>query len=1017
MPAEQNNLTEPSRTLPPRENSIISLENNVVIEPVAVPLYNNSVLNSDASLNIYPDVSHNSSSDSDLSNDIFINSGQSSEQKNIIKFGLTNARSLWRKLPSLYDLFEEVGLAFSIVTETWFYSSPALDRVQNDALHGHGLDMINYTRKPEKQKNRGGGVSIIFNKNKVSFSRYNAKTSGRELIVARGKILNNTRPCFVLAAYISTRLKPKQKNDFVENICLILLDLKTKFVDPLIIVAGDFNGADTSPIMTDFPDMSCNSSLPTRAGINLDYAITNLDSLEISLRGPLVNLETGTPSDHDFLLHAAELKHVHRFKWITTKRRKLSPAAIKRAADRINDIVWENLLPTLEDPEQYVAEFHAAIQRVCDEEIPWEDSRRKSTDDPWITDEIRKKIRQRKSVYRREERSRKWKKLKRKTDAMIKASRKKYYRRELEKLKQPGLLPFKVLNEMKVKERPPAWTLEGMFPDLTAEQVLERAADFFSGISSEFSAIKDTDIPLTYDRELPLLTVSEVSETLAGMKKPKSYTSIDIPYQVLSHCYDSMASAITPVINLMRVNGWWPAIWRAEEVTVIPKTTTPTDLNQTRNISCTSVFSKLAETFLLEDLNREVALPTNQYGGKKGIGTDHLLCDLVTGIIKGIDDGISCANVMSLDFAKAFNRMSHSKCISSLAHMGASNQTIRMVFGFLSERTMRIKSGGSFSLPRNCPGGAPQGTKVGNFLFAVTVASLDNPEAGPEVSETGSFSMDDCRRSSSSDSSIDVEKYDRTVDFSLNVGPYDRRYLRNPNPLNDTPLHPYTQMWDRARVEGLISPPPRWDKSGVESFNYVDDQTLLEFSPISTAVSDISTKKESRHVHAQKLSSEYIRTESWAEEIGMKLNLKKTQLLCVSDSINYEIDAYLRLGNEIIVSQPTLKILGYHLGRRPDASAQYDAIRRAAAARSWSIRHLKKSGIPCHDLVAVYKSFVRSAIEYASNVYGGLLTESQSSGIERIQANVMRVIYGPKLSYAKSLQRAGIPTLEERRRL
>ena len=46
--------------------------------------------------------------------------------------------------------------------------------------------------------------------------------------------------------------------------------------------------------------------------------------------------------------------------------------------------------------------------------------RRKSSDCPWVNNRIRKLIRRRKGVYRREGRSGKWRRLKRITDELIK---------------------------------------------------------------------------------------------------------------------------------------------------------------------------------------------------------------------------------------------------------------------------------------------------------------------------------------------------------------------------------------------------------------------------------------------------------------------------------------------------------------------------------------------------------------------------------------------------------------------
>ena len=46
----------------------------------------------------------------------------------------------------------------------------------------------------------------------------------------------------------------------------------------------------------------------------------------------------------------------------------------------------------------------------------------------------------------------------------------------------------------------------------------------------------------------------------------------------------------------------WPKSWKSETVTLIPKKSSPTDLSQVRNLSCTPLFSKLLESFILEEL-------------------------------------------------------------------------------------------------------------------------------------------------------------------------------------------------------------------------------------------------------------------------------------------------------------------------------------------------------------------------------------------------------------------------------
>ena len=64
--------------------------------------------------------------------------------------------------------------------------------------------------------------------------------------------------------------------------------------------------------------------------------------------------------------------------------------------------------------------------------------KRKSTDDPWITEKIRKKIRQRKKIFKKQGRSKAWKKLKKITTKMIKFRREQYMERHKILITSPG---------------------------------------------------------------------------------------------------------------------------------------------------------------------------------------------------------------------------------------------------------------------------------------------------------------------------------------------------------------------------------------------------------------------------------------------------------------------------------------------------------------------------------------------------------------------------------------------------
>lgn len=934
-----------------------------------------------------------------------------------LNFIITNARSLWGKIKSAFDYFTELELHCAIICETWFYDCPAFDNLKRDARLGSSIEMINYVRKRKGNKNKGGGVSILFNRLKISLKKFAVKTKGFEFVIGRGKIPNNTRPVFIIGAYISTRLKKKEVEDMIECIGMAVLKIKTEASSPYIIIGGDFNRADFTQLLTDYPDLCVSPSPPTRGNAVLDLALTNFrDEIQATqIRQPLHNEEAETVSDHLVVHYEANLRHIHEFRRIKQKYRPMSNEKIEAAVRRIKMTVWEEVLPTMSNPDEYVAAFHKYIVEVCEEEIPWKSTWVKSTDEPWVTDALRRQVKKRQGIFREQGRIGAWKDFKKLTRRMTRNAKKSFYDDQVEKMKTPGVLPFKAIKRLKDGEAKEQWEIQALFPGRGDEEILEETATYFSAISQEFEDVRLEDIPPAPMRTLPLLDVEYVSECMKNMKKPTSYISIDIPPAVVNQSTAALSTALAPVYNLMRRSEWWPSLWKTEEVSIIPKVANPESLDQTRNISCTSMFSKLGEEFMLMELHKEVSLSERQFGGKRGCGTEHLLAEMSTDIVEALEDNRNCVALMSLDYSKAFNRMNHAHCIRNLAKKGATTQVLKMVYAFLSNRSMKIKISGKFSQPTRTPGGAPQGTKSGNFLFSIATDDLNRDPT--DVLETDSFSMENSNNENTSGCDESNTRYDQTADFSFNVARYDGRLTRKGNPLDETAPHQLLQAWDRNQIEATLGGPVNCRKRPMITYKYVDDQTVLEVCPISLAVSSISTGKEKRFVHMTGLSDEYTYTERAAGDLGMKLNLNKTQVLCISEAKNYVINAYLNVNNSIIEGTESMKVLGYILDTTTGASAQVRDIIGKTANRSWSIRHLIRAGVGQTHLVQIYAAFVRSAIEYGSNVYGGYLTKLQEEMIERLQANILKSIYGLRVSYRTCLVLANLPTLKKRREL
>ena len=70
--------------------------------------------------------------------------------------------------------------------------------------------------------------------------------------------------------------------------------------------------------------------------------------------------------------------------------------------------------------------------------------------------------------------------------------------------------------------------------------------------------------------------------------------------------------------------------------------------------------------------------------------------------------------------------MDHNVCVRALAECGASTESIRMIAAFLDSRRMRVKMNRTLSTERRVLGGSPQGTKLGNFLFILTINCIED---------------------------------------------------------------------------------------------------------------------------------------------------------------------------------------------------------------------------------------------------------------------------------------------------
>ena len=122
----------------------------------------------------------------------------------------------------------------------------------------------------------------------------------------------------------------------------------------------------------------------------------------------------------------------------------------------------------------------------------------------------------------------------------------------------------------------------------------------------------------------------------------------------------------------------------------------------------------------------------------------------------------------------------------------------------------------------------------------------------------------------------------------------------------------------------------------------------------------------------------------------------------------------LVVGNNGIERVSTYKILGVFIHSDLKLNSHVDYIYKTACKKLYFIRILRRAGVDLGSLLEVYKSSVRSVLEYAVPVWQSI-PGYLSDKIESIQKRALKIIFPCADSYSDALQLAQEETLVCRR--
>lgn len=538
------------------------------------------------------------------------------------------------------------------------------------------------------------------------------------------------------------------------SLCLNYLTVKYNYV----ILCGDFNidnfssSFETNMLNDIFDCYSLRNTLsePSRVFTNvngvttysaIDYMVTNLPSGLYK-----VDMIQEQISDH-YAQKISVITNNEPSNNESTIRsyRDLSEENILKFRHSIAKSDWNSVYT--EDIDAAFNNFMSVFTHVmesCCPIVSFRSNGKKEHGKPWITPEIVEESNNLKNLY--------WmvhnvdntlltdyKEKKHALNVKIKNLKKQYYGRRIAEASNKSREIWNIVNNTLDKSKRNneivKLNIDGTVIDSPAE-ICEQFASFFSTIvqdkmKSHFGNTTFNNCTLGphigHTLYVRPVDETEVMGYIRNLNNTKSCGPDGIPTKLLKTVADLVAEPISYLFNLSIREGCFPSVLKLSKIIPIFKRGDKHDCASFRPISILSVFSKLFERIMCDQviqfLDKHRIIAEEQHGFRTQKSTTTASIEFLQTIYEGLDRGNEMA-ALFFDLSCAFDTLNTRFILDKLSNYGIRGQILDWFASFLTNRKMAVTVSGKDSEERSISLGVPQGSVIGPLIFILYINDL-----------------------------------------------------------------------------------------------------------------------------------------------------------------------------------------------------------------------------------------------------------------------------------------------------